>query len=669
MAETRVRRWLTGPRLLLAVMWATLLMLSWRSVRAFDIWLHMKSGELILTRHIIHDWDPYSFTAYGRPWNNHQWLGCILLRGVWAWGGTWALVVFRCVVIGIAFVWSWALARRRGVDAGLAMLLVLAGAYQMRMRALTRPYLISFIMFMAVVWVLYGCITRPRLQRRPASGRPFADEDRYLWGQGGGLLLLPALMLCWANLHAGYLMGLVLIGTFGVGEMIGVWASAGGKFRFELLSGPLGARFRAMLVAGTAAFALCVVTPYGAETLMYPFRLTMTVSLLSRIAEWKPVQFAPAYNVYWCLLIVGWLVMLRAVVVRGLSGQLRGSAGEMATDLLLFGGFSYLPLTGVRHIAWILLLAPVILGKHVFLLDGPTGPVAPKRLILASAALALALALGPLKMIRHGVEPPTIHHPQFPARACRFMERNGLVDLRAYNSYEWGGFLIWLYGPERKVFVDGRCLVYRDDLLAETFAVSDGDIGTEPGKPNWRDVLDRWDVKLLLFRHGRYDSSHLFRDRRWRCVYWDDGALVALRADEFEKRHLLELRTSNPSAFRWKDGPTDPMATLDELDEVLRRAPGGSRALAEKARCFVALADGGVGPRARNAYLGRAGELIAEAHGRGSAWWVWVADYHLARSRGDSAAMRDARKQVFRTVPVWMEESDVNDLLGPETGE
>ena len=48
----------------------------------------------------------------------------------------------------------------------------------------------------------------------------------WLWGAGGRLALLPPLTLLWANLHAGFLVGIILLGTYGAGELVRIAMSA-----------------------------------------------------------------------------------------------------------------------------------------------------------------------------------------------------------------------------------------------------------------------------------------------------------------------------------------------------------------------------------------------------------------------------------------------------------
>ena len=52
----------------------------------------------------------------------------------------------------------------------------------------------------------------------------------------------------------------------------------------------------------------------------------------------------------------------------------------------------------------------------------------------------------------------------FPVRAARFMTQNE-IQRNVFNTMELGGYLIWSWYPERKVFIDGRLDVYGHELF------------------------------------------------------------------------------------------------------------------------------------------------------------------------------------------------------------
>src|ERR1700676_547839 len=70
-----------------------------RNVTDPDLWWHLRTGQLILQNHALFHTDPYSFTRFGQPWINHEWLSEVLLFGLYRVAGFGGLTVAFAVAI------------------------------------------------------------------------------------------------------------------------------------------------------------------------------------------------------------------------------------------------------------------------------------------------------------------------------------------------------------------------------------------------------------------------------------------------------------------------------------------------------------------------------------------------------------------------------------------
>ena len=105
--------------------------------------------------------------------------------------------------------------------------------------------------------------------------------------------------------------------------------------------------------------------------------------------------------------------------------------------------------------------------------------------------------------------------------AVSFLEREGLAARRGYNSFIWGGYLIWRGVP---VFVDGRNEVYGDDFLSyylKTFRLT----------AEWRQPLDEFNITYVLVERSNPLATLLAASGQWRETYADDVARVFTRSD------------------------------------------------------------------------------------------------------------------------------------------
>jgi hypothetical protein len=91
-----------------------------------------------------------------------------------------------------------------------------------------------------------------------------------------------------------------------------------------------------------------------------------------------------------------------------------------------------------------------------------------------------------------------------------------------YNTYGYGGYLIWSM-PEHKVFVDGRADVYeRGGALAEYFQVADL-------KPAAFAVLRSYGIQSCFLQRSEALATVLSAMPEWRQVYSDDMSVVLVR--------------------------------------------------------------------------------------------------------------------------------------------
>src|SRR6266851_5537598 len=70
-----------------------------RGVTDPDVWWHLRTGQLMLQNRALFHTDPYSFTRFGQPWINHEWLSEILIFGLYRVAGFGGLTMGFAVVI------------------------------------------------------------------------------------------------------------------------------------------------------------------------------------------------------------------------------------------------------------------------------------------------------------------------------------------------------------------------------------------------------------------------------------------------------------------------------------------------------------------------------------------------------------------------------------------
>ena len=208
---------------------------------------------------------------------------------------------------------------------------------------------------------------------------------------------------------------------------------------------------------------------------------------------------------------------------------LYGSALAMAlawrrvriSDWLLFGAFAAAAISAFRNEMLIGLLAPILIAAY-FPWKRPLPVLAHYA---AAAALACALAWG---IAGGSFFQLRAAEWRFPAGAAQFLRDHDITS-PLFNTYEYGGYLIW---RGERVFIDGRALsetVFQDYRMI---------MGTPSGDPRRDQTLARYGVGAMVVNGFEYNSGTLYplvlamaepADSGWKLVYDDPQSLVFTR--------------------------------------------------------------------------------------------------------------------------------------------
>jgi hypothetical protein len=87
-----------------------------------------------------------------------------------------------------------------------------------------------------------------------------------------------------------------------------------------------------------------------------------------------------------------------------------------------------------------------------------------------------------------------------------------------FNSFGWGGYLIYRLWPDYKVFMDGQ-LFYGETLTRQHQQVLNAD-------PGWEDVIRQYNICWLLVPVDATIAKVLQKDPAWTLLYQDRTAVI-----------------------------------------------------------------------------------------------------------------------------------------------
>lgn len=481
---------MTTRRLFVALFAIALFTMALRETIDPDMWWHLRTGEFILD-HGLPRQDVFSFTVPENEWITHEWLSQLFMWTTFRLGGFSGLMIVFALVIAVTF---W---------------LVYAGS-------LGRPYLAAFVTLLAALAsaVVWGA--RPQIFNLFFLAVFVNIVERYKDGKIHQQILwvIPLLTILWANLHSGYLLGIVLLAAYVVGESMQRWF---GKEHGRTLEWP---QIRQLTMSTAVAFLLAAVNPNGPELWLYPFSTLSSPAMQSFIQEWYSPDFHQAH--FWPF---GLMMAL------GIMAWVFSPGKPTLSELILFFGTAAAALLSARNIPLFAIVGAPIVSRHLWAglrstrLDRfqrsqhEVHSSSKKSIFLNSALLALAVGSAALWTTVKVTGNEAAITERYPVAAVDYLERTELASARGYNSYNWGGYLVWRQLP---VFVDGRADVYGDDFLFYYRKSFDG-------AEDWQRPLDDFDVDYVLMERGSVLSVLLDVSQQWQEVYTDEIAQVFVR--------------------------------------------------------------------------------------------------------------------------------------------
>ena len=104
-----------------------------------------------------------------------------------------------------------------------------------------------------------------------------------------------------------------------------------------------------------------------------------------------------------------------------------------------------------------------------------------------------------------------------------------------FNTYEYGGYLIWRLWPAERTFIDGRAL---SESVFQDYARILYNHDASDGLPSGEDLLNRYGVQVIVMNTFEYASGPVYllapaladpAQTAWKLVYNDPQALVFMR--------------------------------------------------------------------------------------------------------------------------------------------
>jgi len=455
-----------------------------------DFWWHLRIGRWMADHGRLPSTDIFTYTVPSHVWTDHEYLTEVLMWLVYSATGVVGLAIAFGVVTWAGFWLIYRQVRRQPwviVGVGLAIGAV-AGSPIWGPRA----QMITFFLTCLELYWLQG----------------------YLSGRSRAIQLFPLVMVLWANLHGGWVIGFVWLGVALVAELIG-WA-------WDRENPAHRAHVRLLAIITVASVVAVAATPHGLSLYPYPFQTQGSVAQQRLIVEWFSPDFHQVY-------LRPFEAMIFLVII-GFALR-RPSLYELLLAVVALG----LALQSVRNVALFVAVAtPVMITtysaywKELSRARGWKLELPPRRIFAVITVIVLAvIILATTLHIADSVSPArqqSLDASSYPVGAANWLQAHPEVGTRMYNQYGWGGYLAYRFYPEpnRRVFIFGEAALMGDPLLNEYQDV-------QTLRSDWKQVLDKYGVDYIVYNRGEALANVLATQPEWTLAYQDSVAVIYVR--------------------------------------------------------------------------------------------------------------------------------------------
>ncbi|MDD3285721.1 MAG: hypothetical protein PHG95_03790 [Patescibacteria group bacterium] len=401
-----------------------------------DLGWHLRIGQDILNSGRAPVFNDYNYTLLGQKWVDHEWLLNAGMALLFNYGNFISLHLVFLLVLMLAAFFAW----QRNLNLlGSKLVFKLGGAIWLFFGLMaSRPHLGIRVQEFGLlgVAILFWLFSRPSHFRH------------YSW-------YLPFLFMFWANVHGSFLLGLVLLGAYCVYAFVSPLFKYVSHWQFFIIEN-FDIKFKRQLLAVLILSVLATfINPYGIG--LYAFLGTYAhTAYMVYIREWQSQFIFPLFyaQIFYLALAASALALL---IKNRRKTLFRFSWWESFLFILFF----ILAIKSRRHFPLFVLASLPFLSAAFQELGVQIIGLARRCRSLIWRVFAIFFVF--ILIVYQALNIPWLQNNiqdfcgrKYPCAAVEYLRaRPELQTKRLFNSYDWGGYLLWAY-PQRQIFIDGR---------------------------------------------------------------------------------------------------------------------------------------------------------------------------------------------------------------------
>ena len=492
-----------------------------------DLWAHVLFGQHFLQNGTLMKTDPYSWTANGHEWMNHEMVAETALGLAHRWLGGTGLLLLKMAVGLLTF----------GIVLSIAT------------RQMNRSTRVAAWAFgaLAVVEISFGFAARPQIFSALALAAQFWITREIHRGRWWWTLALPPLFVLWINTHGGVLAGVFLLFV----------TAAATTTQFLLKKrGPAAIRswldtessprvVVALWISAAVTTASLLLNPWGIGLIRW--LIGSVLWLRPEIDEWNPAKPSWDHAAFFLCAVFA----MGAFLLSRRPRSLWQIAVTAALGIMAFRSVRHTPLFCIAALAFVPPHLADVLRRfraHFRRLE-ELGQRPGARKILTAIFVFASAGIITATFTLHKEQAWTMEVPrrQYPVSAVQFIREHGLHG-NLLVFFDWGEMCIWEL-PDSRVSLDGRLdTCYPREVITAHWKF----YNAEPAAGTALDI-ERADFALLPINLP--GALALVKQHGWQAAYLDNLAVVLVKnPGQFPKLNGLKLPVQgDPQATRGRE--------------------------------------------------------------------------------------------------------------------
>ena len=491
--------------LLLWSLWLLTAAITFKSfsdlIADYDLWFHLFLGREAFSNAAIGKIDLYSFTAYGLPVINHEWLADIIMAGAYKVMGESGLILWRWIMVLAIVLLSLRLIKIRTenrltqIFTFLCFVIVIAPGISFRVQ------LFSYLFVLLLMNLIYS--KHPKI---------FS-----LWS------FITILFLFWANIHGAFVLGLLIWYIYLFEKLVFK------SYKLNFLTA----------IAIVAPVCVTLITPYGIRLWEFIYGELSNPISSQYITEWQRFSFEARELPFLLVFLLTWIAVL-------FSGKAKGLAETIVLLLASLMGFM-----AVRHTPLFVILTLPSIAYHF---DGalqrlksklPQGKPSPPMATYISAVVLLVAAAFFLYI---GMSQPwkiqTDKDP-LPFQSVEFLKTNNFKG-NLWTPLHWGAYALFHLYPDIKVSIDGRwAMMYPHDVMQDNMAFAYH--GTDG---RWKKLLEKYGADYALVEKGNPALIEMKHDSDWVLGFGEDACTLLIKKEMIDS-HKVPVKIPHKKKKSW----------------------------------------------------------------------------------------------------------------------